>query len=289
MKNLALITCTIILCLTSNIYCNNSTIIKKGYVNIATLIVDYESYAFEGGNISYYTCPDCEIDNFPISVNYISPGDFGGITFELASTHDTIFDATIIWMGTGQIYYPEEFSIETPFTNSNVLTNKPNDLRYMNEEGKVMTSEYLLNKADSAWNVIDSLEITQLFAEKGYESLIYVYPPTVGAFDPSVAKWLIFLYHNDKSSDITLASKKNTLVQITPNPAHEELKIELDSQIKGHANYKIFNQSGKLISKEKILGNSQTIDVSALNSGLYFLQLSDKNNAVIATEKVVIE
>lgn len=274
---------------TLNSYSQNDSIIKNGFVSIATLIVDYSTNDFDGGNISYYSCADCDIDSIPISVDYDSPGDFGGVTFKLSSLQDTIFDATIIWMGIGQINYPNEFSELAPFTNTNIAINKPNDFRYIGTDGNSITDDYLINKANSAWNTIDSLEITNLFAEKGFKSAIYLYPPTVGMFDPNAAKWIIFLYHNDQLNAIDSNSSKRTQLQITPNPTNGEVTIVLNLTNLDKTNYKIFNQSGQLVAKGEFLGCYYQLDMSLLNSGLYFLHLSDKNNKIIAIEKIIIE
>ena len=82
-----------------NSYSQNDTIIKNGYVNIATLMVDFDTYAFEGGNMSYYVCPNCAVDSIPFLIDYNDPLDFGGITFYLSPVYDTVFNASIIWMG----------------------------------------------------------------------------------------------------------------------------------------------------------------------------------------------
>jgi hypothetical protein len=286
MKNFKNIFLFIGVLITINSYCQNDAIIKKGYVNIATLIVDYDTYNFEGGDISYYSCSDCPIDSIPFTIDYDSPGDFGGVTFKLSELQDTVFSATIIWMGTGQIYYPNEFSMQGSFLDTNKVTNKPNDLRYIDTDGNAITDAYLLNKADSAWNAIDSLKITELFAENRFKSAIYLYPPSVGAFDPNVAKWIIFLYQYDQSNAINSNGFNNTHIQIFSNPVNGVEKINLNLKI---TNYRIFNSSGQLVDKGEFLSNVHQIDVTILNSGLYFLHLSDENNEIISTEKFIIE
>ncbi|MFW5804340.1 MAG: T9SS type A sorting domain-containing protein [bacterium] len=225
----------------------------------------------------------------PITIDYKAPGDYGGVTFKLSTLQDTVFAASIIWMGTGQIYYPKEFSTITPFTHTNVATSKPNDLRYIGTEGNAIIDEDLIQKADSAWNTIDSLEITNLFAEKGFKSSIYLYTPTYGHIDLNVAKWIIFLYHNDKPILTNSNYIKNTHIQIFPNPTNEKLNINLNSIKIDHTNCRIFNQAGQLVAKDDFAGRSYELDVSILNSGLFFLHLSDKNNKIMTIEKIIIE
>ncbi len=89
--------------------------INPDSLNLAVLVVDYDTYVFEGGNLNYYKKCTCASDSLPFIPHYDPPGDFGGISFTINESGDTIFDATIIWMGTGQIYYPNSFSLQWPF------------------------------------------------------------------------------------------------------------------------------------------------------------------------------
>ncbi len=199
-----------------NSHCQNDSIIKSGLVTIATLIVDFESDNFEGGNISYYSCADCAADSIPFTIIHNAPGEFGVITFKLLSYQSTVFNATIFWGGSGQIYYPDEISILSPFINGGSAINKPDDLRYMRWDGTAMDSistsdSYRINKAALAWDEINQLSITNQFAEKGFKSAIYLYQPNVGFLYPG-AKWVIFLYHNDVINSInTNKEGKNTV------------------------------------------------------------------------------
>lgn len=294
MKNLKIILLIIGILIHLSSYSQNDSIIKSGYVNMATLIVDYDTYNFEGGNISYYSCSDCAADSIPFTIDYRAPGDFGGITFKLSSLSDTVFDATIFWMGEGQIYYPTEFSMQAPFTNGSSAINKPDDLRYIHKDGGAMDSSstndsYYMNRADLAWNKIDQLSITNQFAEKDFKSAIYLYPPREGWFDPAVAKWIIFLYHNDQVNAINTNKKESAQLVVTPNPANGKIRIDLNPANQYKTNYSILNLSGQLIAKGGFWGSTHQLDVSTLKSGLYLLHLSDINNKTMATRKIIIE
>ena len=228
----------------------NESIIQNDYSTVATLVVDYDSYAFEGGNITYYTCPGCPTDSFPFTVNYI---DLSSVTFQLLPTEDTIFYASIIPMGVGQIYQPNEFSTQTPFNKGLNAVNKSDDMKYLKFDGSETTNPSFTNKADSAWDVIKSLQVTELFAEKGFKSAIYLYPPKVTIFDPREAKWIIFLYYNDRLETKNKVYRKDVPIQIFPNPTTGILHIEgirPDTTI-----YEIFNSAGQLIKANTFSGN----------------------------------
>ena len=72
--------------------------------NVLMLKVDYLTNTFEGGY-------EFSFDNIPNSFNirkeYRAPGDFGYIKYYYYETSDLLFYGTIIWMGEGEIYYPQ--------------------------------------------------------------------------------------------------------------------------------------------------------------------------------------
>lgn len=264
-------------------YGQGDSIIKNGVVSLATLVVDYTTNNFEGGNIAYYSCNDCGNDSIPFNIFYNSRLDFGDVTFKLSSLHDTVFHASIIWSGIGRIKYPVIFSKLPPFFNTSVTIKKPEDLLYI---GIYELKEYFLIEADSVWNAIKSLEITKLFYEKGFKSTIYLYTPTVGVVDPTVAKWIIFLYHNDQ---INAISYNKVPVLITPNPTDGEVTITLNVANQDKTIYNIINQSGQLVAEGDFLGCSHKLNFSILSPGLYYLKLIDKNKRTLATEKIILE
>ncbi len=72
------------------------------------------------------------------------------------------------------------------------------------------------------------------------------------------------------------------VIKIYPNPASNLVFINGDNNI---SNFEIYNLSGKLILKNKIVAN--TINVSKLKKGIYFIKLF-KNNNLIFVEKITI-
>ncbi len=71
----------------------------------------------------------------------------------------------------------------------------------------------------------------------------------------------------------------NTLSQFTlfPNPVKNELFLSSKNTTR-NLKLKIFNIEGKLLSTQTVAHQDQTsIDVSQLVSGLYFINIEDKN------------
>jgi hypothetical protein len=52
--------------------------------------------------------------------------------------------------------------------------------------------------ARRAWAAVSSLDIVARFRRPSARVGFYLYPPTVGLFDPTKARWIIFLYSPGK-------------------------------------------------------------------------------------------
>ncbi|MFD2725859.1 META domain-containing protein [Hyunsoonleella rubra] len=76
------------------------------------------------------------------------------------------------------------------------------------------------------------------------------------------------------------------IVKVYPNPVKDFLFLEFQHKNSISPTYTVRTLNGKLISKKKTLNFNQ-IDLKDLNSGVYFLQLSDERNATINTIKFV--
>lgn len=267
----------------------NAPFIKDGKVNIATLKVDYETYEFEGGHIEHYNCSNCPKDNMPFTVNYQPPGDFGRIIFRLSPTLDTVFDGTIIWLGQGKITHPNAFNTQSPFKDTTTQVKQPNNLRYLKKGYQVMTNDSLFqSKADSAWQAIDSLAITNRFRTEGFRAGAYLYTPAVGAFDPGPAKWIIFLYNQNSTSLSTDYHNKQREIALYPNPTNGQLFIETSRHPLSIKNYKVIDHSGATVANGRFQGKQHRLNLDFLSPGQYFIEVSGPKGQVLQTNKVII-
>ena len=262
-------------------YALNDTILNSDYLNFVTLIIDYDTYEFEGGNISYYQhCNNCTEDSIPFEILVNYPGDFGNITYRIQNTLDTMLFASIIWMGTGQIYHPEDFSFTFPFNTINNKVEKPDNIEYYDKYGsKVYTDSTFIESADAAWYIIDSLEITKLFSGNNYKVGIYLYPPSVGVFNPAAAKWVIFFYLDDFNAAVQPISANNDRLRIYPNPCKDYLTIDKLPKKSEFYSLEIMDFSGKTMIKKQIESiQKESIDIKRLNSGVYLLKIYNNNS-----------
>lgn len=77
------------------------------------------------------------------------------------------------------------------------------------------------------------------------------------------------------------------LVTIYPNPSNEVITISLDESLNKKFVYTITSLSGRLLDKGKIKSNKQSVDLTRFVSGVYVLNIYDKNGDIIASEKII--
>lgn len=176
--------------------------LKDNAINIAVLFVDFETNKFEGGNLRSFALDKAsDSDSLPFVISYVYPADFGSILFQLDSSVDTVFYGTITWHGEGEIYIPEHIFPADSFKKYPTTIKEPISTKHYGYISLPLLGDLTYDstfnieeKADSAWYITKTLDLTKKFSMEDYRIGIYLYPPSVGAFISSRAKWIIFLY-----------------------------------------------------------------------------------------------
>ncbi len=155
---------------------------------VLMLKIDYTTNTFEGGKELLFS-KDTNV--FSIKTEYTPPGDFGSIKIIYSELNETIFNGTIIWMGTGKITYPENiipadsFSIVmtddfvTPSAGFENIFNPGNQIFdytpvWISVQGLVKVRQYLRSNPNATVK-------------------IFLYTPSVGVGNPLDWDWIIFL------------------------------------------------------------------------------------------------
>lgn len=248
--------------------------VKEDSMSLAIFVLDFKSYEFIEANLSYHPfCDSCDYLGLPFSIDFISPGDYGNILFKYLYNYDTLFDASIIWMGQGEINYPEQFISADSFASTNnhiPLLENAQYYDYWLIPYFYSWTEYT-QKADSAWLSINDLQIVNEFADYTYRVGFYAYTPQVGLFNPDVAKWIVFLYYgNDYLTNISYQDYKHSFFEISPNPCYENIRISNYQNFIGRP-FEIINIQNQVVIDGQI--DNEFISVSELNIGIYILKL----------------
>lgn len=123
------------------------------------------------------------------SVFEIDPADFGGVVVLDPCSGQALFAGEIIGLGKGRQIYPINSIDPTALKYESTLTKTPQRINVMTSPSSTDEEGF-----EAAWNSVQSLNLVHDFATQPYSVLIYLYTPSVLAFDASVAEWLIFLH-----------------------------------------------------------------------------------------------
>jgi hypothetical protein len=74
-------------------------------------------------------------------------------------------------------------------------------------------------------------------------------------------------------------------IRAFPNPASDFIELTTDETI---SEISLFNLTGQMVLNQKQTGQTQQINVSALQQGTYFLQLKTEKNELISTKVVIL-
>ncbi len=83
--------------------------------------------------------------------------------------------------------------------------------------------------------------------------------------------------------------KSSESVLVFPNPADNNITINLAIDQIEKPRYIIYNLNGQVKDNGRIKSGIQTIDISNLSDGIYFLQITDKKGWNIKTQKIIKE
>ena len=168
--------------------CTESEIEKSN--KIVLLQVDFMTNVFEGAKEQNFSSNISSSDTIPISIDYKAPGDFGSITLYYQPTSEMVFDGTIIWMGTGQIKYPENFISPEKFSKLETSIDLP-------DISKFQTIFYNLHNQSidyaSIWSSINKLEIVADYLKSNKKIGLFLYTPSVGVGDPYEWDWFVIM------------------------------------------------------------------------------------------------
>lgn len=155
---------------------------------ILMLKVDYLTNNFEGGKELLFSQPS---ETFTIRTEYSPPGDFGNIKLVYEELNKVIFDGDIIWMGLGQIIYPQNILLASEFEH--VLTNDYITPREGFEN--VFNPQNTNYDYSQIWSSVQGLVTVRDYLRSNPNATVklFLYTPSVGVGNPEDWDWIIFL------------------------------------------------------------------------------------------------
>jgi len=136
----------------------------------------------------------------------------------------------------------------------------------------------------------DASPYTNFYSRVNMDVVESQFAPSIASFSTSQ---VFYSFYDEYSQNVRFKSSGNSQINLRirkddnklglyPNPAHYNVTINL----KENATLTIYDVNGKIILEKQLFEGSQEIDISNINSGIYFVKL--KNNTELKTEKLII-
>lgn len=125
-----------------------------------------------------------------LAILEIEPTDFGGFAVSHHCSGAVIFAGSIIWTGTGEQFYPANPIASDALIRHRAPITSPQRIDITNGPAAPPADE---KSGLAAWHAVQDLKLVQELAASPYDVLVYLYPKTVGMFDPNSAEWVIFV------------------------------------------------------------------------------------------------
>lgn len=97
----------------------------------------------------------------------------------------------------------------------------------------------------------------------------------------SNSPWSLIDFVTPPALGISNMTSANSVLSIYPNPARENLQVDIAGKYSSNAQLQITNIAGKVLIDKAVNSNSMKIDITTLAPGVYMLRLADEENSTI--------
>lgn len=147
----------------------------------------------------------------------IPPGDFGGVAVSHPCSGLILYAGSIVWSGSGEQLYPAVAIDPGALEHTSRQVSTPQRIDVRIGPGVHLGAGEAKESGMAAWNSVKGLNLVQELASRPYSVLVYLYPRTVGMFDPARADWVIFVHRGASPEAPTVDAPP------TPTPQPPEL------------------------------------------------------------------
>jgi hypothetical protein len=270
-------------------------LVKDSMVNLMEGVSTVYLYTYTAaGNMSqiatntYYgsATPD---DMSRVNLSYNSNGL---LTLSVTEQYDA---STSSWMtqvkdsigytGNNPAYTFESFALSNPMTGAWIPIAQITAT--LNAAGN--WSEIVVRVANSLGGPLQDVQkqVISYNSFNNYQKVLF-YAAVTGTF-PSTPTDTYNYYYQTYNSNVGVGKTPELAQtsQVAPNPANGSFQI-LRNGAKTSANYMLLDASGRVLRRGVMNGDKETVDVSGVAGGLYFLTVQEEGNAA-QTHRVVVQ
>lgn len=155
---------------------------------VLMLKVDYLTHAFEGGKETDFAENSSA---FTISSQYIPASDFGNIKLKYDEINEVVFDGDIIWMGLGQINYPQNLLLANQFETVSTadVVFPTTDFQH------ILPDPNQVYDYNEVWLAVQNLVKVRQYLISNPNGIVklYFYTPSVGVGNTADWKWIVLM------------------------------------------------------------------------------------------------
>lgn len=180
----------LVLVLTSFLSCTDidDTLNTDTTNKVLMLKVDYLTHTFLGGKELTF---ESQNSAFTVTNEYTPPGDFGNLRLNYSEMNAPIFDGSIIWMGLGQMNYPQEVLPATSFDHVLTADYVTPSAGFTN----VFNPDMYNYDYNPVWGAVQGLVKTRAYLNSNPTGSVklFLYTPSVGFGNPADWYWVLFI------------------------------------------------------------------------------------------------
>jgi hypothetical protein len=154
----------------------------------------------------------------------------------------------------------------------------------------------------SALAVADETKTQTIANANTYQLLTYTFASTdFATLDPAVIEGLSLSIGGDNATNITIdwitigdavsgvdkAIVDNSLISVYPNPAKDQISVNLSAITGQDITVKVVNVYGEVVKEEAASGSIHNLSVANLEKGVYMIQVASGNK--VSNKKIVVE
>ncbi|MEN9929575.1 MAG: hypothetical protein RLZZ231_1496 [Bacteroidota bacterium] len=167
---------------------SDDTVATDSNNKVLLLKVDYLTNTFIGGKeLAFGT----QNSSFTVTHEYTPPGDFGNLKLNYSEMNAPIFDGSIIWMGVGQMNYPQDVLPATSFDHVLTADYVTPNAGFTN----VFNPDMYNYDYAPVWGAVQGLVKTRQYLASNPNGSVklFLYTPSVGFGNPADWYWVVFL------------------------------------------------------------------------------------------------